>query len=245
MVDAETEIIEWPVLFKPPMVRAILDGRKTMTRRVVVPHNSTVLGHPAKAFWPGLLFDHAEKKVVASVMRLIAGDRAPYDPHLDVPYCCPGSSFEGLPPTDLPWYRVRPKWQAGDRLWVRETHSLYKAPGIPAQIHDATYCCFPDGSQTFKKGGYYHWDQPVDADSWQSGHRWRPSIHMPRWACRLKLEITDIRPERLQDISEADAIAEGVSSRDEFVKLWDMINGKKYPWVSNAWLWATTFKVIG
>ena len=115
----------------------------------------------------------------------------------------------------------------GDRLWVRETHTLaeavigYDADGSPrrAPLYRAT---------------------SLIADA--PGVKWRSSIHMPRWACRLVLEVVDVRPERLCDISETDAQAEGLESRAVFEVGWDRINGKRAPWASNPWVWVVTFR---
>jgi hypothetical protein len=128
--------------------------------------------------------------------------------------------------------------QVGDRLWVRETWQQIKA-GI---VYKAS------------------WDSKPD---W----KWKPSIFMPRWASRITLEITGIRVERLQDITEEDAKAEGCvehtrhvvagllvdpsigrrehwSARVLYKSLWDSINGKKYPWSSNCWVWVIEFRRI-
>ena len=80
--------------------------------------------------------------------------------------------------------------------------------------------------------------------------RWRPSIHMPRWASRITLEVTEVRVQRLHDISEEDALAEGCTSdpfataREHFRVLWDHINGAKAPWSSNPWLWCIGFRRV-
>jgi hypothetical protein len=199
---------ERPILFSCPMVRAILDGTKTQTRRVAM---HTVCG--------------------VRVARLA------YDPPPELSTC--------------------PYGQPGDRLWVRETWGLvpssaYRASvGVdqtvnPAQPHDAAI---------YREG----------FDRASGGIRWRPSIHMPRWASRLTLTITDVRVERLQRISEADARAEGVSLangltsghlssaevasigdsslRRGYANLWNSLNAARgYGWDANPWVWVVSFE---
>jgi hypothetical protein len=75
-------------------------------------------------------------------------------------------------------------------------------------------------------------------------NQWNSPFFMPKWAARLWLEVTDVKVERLQEISVPDAKAEGVWSVSALADLWDSINGKKYPWKSNPWVWAYTFKKV-
>jgi len=195
---------ERPIIFSAPMVRAILDGRKTQTRRVLKPQ-------PVQAAGP---FSDV----------LIGGDRHPY--------------------------------RVGDTLWVREAFALghyYDDEDKP--IGDLR----PFYAATMDVGRWYD----PDADQWRDRPRWRPSIHMPRWASRITLRVTDVRVERLQDISEQDAIAEGVlvgqlpgcfhsgigrldvewrsTAPHAFEHLWESINGPG-TWDANPWVAAISFE---
>lgn len=146
------------------------------------------------------------------------------------------------------WWKCK-YGQPGDRLWVRETWGICSAlgDGRPEPGHMIYYAasgCSKDGTQAKE---FPNW--PVS--------RWRPSIHMPRWASRITLEITDIRVERVQDISLADIEAEGtpysldpakrpVGSRTEqYAALWDSINSKRgYGWDVNPWVWVVAFRRV-
>ena len=163
--------MEHPILFSTPMVQAILDGRKTMTRRVIKDIHST---------------------------------------------------FNFIKEEDKIYYFER---------WLEHNEKMQKAE----------FKC-------------------------PYGEKFKPSIFMPRSASRITLEITNIRVERLQEITEEDAIKEGIfkskqyfhstihpikgtyqcwtSGREAFEKLWDSINGKKYPWSSNPWVWCLEFKRV-
>jgi hypothetical protein len=206
------------------MVRAILEGRKTQTRRVVTPQNCTIDGWPSRTMWDRLSFDKAEVRARSSLAVVMFGYRkAPPDLHISAP-CV----------EDETWHRVRSKLEAGDRLWVKETFSLP----------------FPD-----KKRVAFRAD--VNPIHHHRG-KWKPSIFMPRWASRLTLEIVTIRAERLQQISEADAKAEGSeralkSKRVNgwtphvfgFSLLWDSINLKRgFGWDKNPWVWVIEFRKI-
>jgi len=126
-----------------------------------------------------------------------------------------------------------PYGKPGDKLWVRETWKNLPDGGIG-------YRASPD--ETCRVGNFI-----LIAN-------WKPSIHMPRWASRIMLEIENIKVERLQEISESDAALEGVPGiathkpyprqyRDSFEVLWDSINAKRgYPWESNPWVWVIQFK---
>lgn len=191
-----------PILFSRPMIRAMLDGRKTQTRRIV----------KARHFRE----DHGEDS---------AGQ-------------CIGTGW-------FPELRLCPYGKPGDLLWVRE--------GFAASWDTDT-----------GKRSCVMWYRADFDDPWWLDARWEPSIHMPRWASRLTLRITDVRVEELQDISEEDARWESIglrtaddfdgdrlamtravcrSRRDGFAMLWDSINGPG-SWDSNPWVWALTFEPI-
>jgi hypothetical protein len=187
---------ERPILFSAPMVRAILAGTKTQTRRVA---KLTHAGHVKE---PG-------------------GHRRWHTADFDARLACPYG-------------------QPGDRLWVRETW---------VHVDDTDDKLDGMGSQTYWRASSFAPDMDTE---WLHQHKlkWRPSIHMPRWASRITLEITGVRLERLQGISEADAIAEGVTNslhlsggrfaRDNFAHLWWTINGDG-SWEVNPLVWVVEF----
>lgn len=150
----------------------------------------------------------------------------------------------------FPLHRLRcPYGAPGDRLWVRETFAL-----VPATAYRASAGVNQtvNPSDTHESAIYR-----ACFDRASGGVVWKPSIHMPRWASRLTLKVTDVRVERLRDISEEDARAEGChdsdgaptqelsgTARGAYALLWDEINGKTAKWSSNPWVWAITFEVI-
>lgn len=153
-----------------------------------------------------------------------------------------------------------PFGQPGDRLWVRETWDFLPA-GLPSAPHNAEIVYWADGSTEPRTA-------PVDFSPFIYGHEARrPSIHMPRWASRITLEIESVRVERLQAISEEDARAEGITdggclncgnpepcecpyptpdARDAFIRLWESVNGEKpgRSWFSDPWVWVIEFRQV-
>lgn len=122
-----------------------------------------------------------------------------------------------------------PFGQVGDRLWVKEKHYLYSTEQTPY-------------------GVIYYADA---GKSEQDNAVWRPSIFIPRWASRILLEITELRGERLWQITEKDAIAEGIDTGSIappvmcYCVLWDSLNSKRgYPWANNNWVWPIGFKLV-
>lgn len=194
---------EHPILFSAPMVRALLNGSKTQTRRVVKPQSDEHGLTREAETWPDNWhwFDSS-----------CGLHRCPY----------------GAP---------------GDALWVKETFCVFDEGRVHYRAH---FEHDPKGEKTY-------------------GVKWSPSIFMPRWASRITLEIIDVRVERVQDISESDAMAEGVdmetpvtlpfsnampwatvtykprSAKDGYAALWETINGAG-SWNANPWVWVIEFK---
>jgi hypothetical protein len=222
---------ELPILFKPEMVKAILEGRKTQTRRVV--KHVPALGEPGH--WCHLIKDSP-----IPFQRSLGDFRS---------YC--------------------PYGEVGDRLWVREMWQYYdwSEDGEPFIRYAAdNHAELRRPTEEWAERVESIWEELSRNDNYKIDSRardrkWRPSLLMPRWAGRLTLEITDIRLERVQDITEDDAIAEGVTvhldavmagavsqdspARMEFWDLWNSIhkNDGKH-WDANPWVWVITFKKI-
>lgn len=149
----------------------------------------------------------------------------PQPPEGWMPYRCGGYKIvngELDPDKNVGWgprnwdgdYAICSPYQVGDRLWVRE----------------AWWECVDNNDRL-----WYAADGPPPIDD-RHHYRKRPSIFLPRQHSRITLEITAVRVERINSISEVDARAE--------IELWDSINGKKYPWISNPWVWVIAFKII-
>lgn len=203
---------ELPILFNGPMVRAILEGRKTQTRRVIKPQPPKGL----KSFgW-----------IVCS---------------------CPseneGKAFwaDDIPLSRQTHYVRCPYGEPGDRFWVRETFADTAGMGFDKRIYYAADTMpGSDGDQARKDYGV----------------KWKPSIHMPRWASRILLEVVEIRVERIQEIGEEGSLAEGMkaghmcepsasssrhSARQNFAQTWKDLYGN---WGTNPWVWVIEFKRV-
>ena len=161
-----------------------------------------------------------------------------------------------------------PYGQPGDRLWVRETWGVGSRPHPFGDYEGIEYRADEAFLGKNDHLDCYKVTTPDDVCLCDYRSGWRPSIHMPRWASRITLEIADVRVERLHDISEDDAIAEGIQKNmtgchwcgaphkahgaprqhntpvEAFSDLWDSINAKTYPWASNPWVWAVSFKRV-
>ncbi|CAB4167991.1 hypothetical protein UFOVP860_77 [uncultured Caudovirales phage] len=211
-----------PILFSAPMVRALLDGRKTQARRIL---KLDGMLEPKPDVW--------EAKEIDGVWHFVSDD----------PRC--GGKL-----------RCPVRFAKGDRLWVREAWAYHGGDEMLYQ----------------REPGAVGYRADVETDPRLSfgnvpGGRWRVSIHMPRWASRLTLTVTDVRVQRLQEISEDDCIAEGppsvewqpgrggwmvpsesqphisMSPRTWYRLLWDTINGAG-SWDANPWVVALTFDVV-
>lgn len=205
---------EKPILFSAPMIRALLAGTKTQTRRIAkipsemrsedgdndLTHMQWVPDHESGPGWYVWMTEYPEE----------------------------GSMSMPCP------------YQVGDILWVRETWAVgHGYDGVPPRLIPSSQSVRLHYAATEERGGLL----------------WRPSIFMPRWASRISLEITDVRIERLQNISNADAIVEGLfvpeceyaqngprAPRLAFKSLWESINSPG-SWAENPWVWVVSFKL--
>jgi hypothetical protein len=202
-----------PILFSGPMVRAILAGHKTQTRRVIKPQpaddiHAVSFLNPNVVGWESSLH-HRYGNTTAHI----------------------------------------PDYQPGDIIWVRE--SWLPDPPCDGDWPDvefygcgaSDYSLIPDKLKTPRHCLY--------RASWDGSElKWKPSIHMPKWACRIFLKVTDVRAQKVKDITERDAVAEGCPvfttlphPVNQFVDLWDSINAKRgFGIADNPWVWAYTFE---
>jgi len=236
-----------PILMTKPLVQMTLAGKKTQTRRVVTSQNSTVDGYSTRALWGHL--HHWEKAWVDGPPDPMGGGDG-YQ-YLHVPAWNP---LDGPVPADereWMWYRVRPKIEPGDQLWVKETCWIWgrwiengkTKSGLLAWKFETV-------------GQAVHFDEQERIPRMQLGYHKRPGIFCPKWASRLRRVIKSVRCQRVQEISEEDAQAEGVDKqyipdlgqtwwtyKEGFKLLWDSINlARGRGWEKNDWIWVYDFK---
>lgn len=220
---------ETGLMFKAPLVRAILSGQKTQTRRILNPQPAENHPHDGGTKW---VLERGRHTPVGSVGHLSLQDKMGRD--------CPMG-------------------QTGDRIYVRETwqgplmsskeweeHYFSDTDDLPVHFRTPAHCQYAaDGGPPPE---FMTMDDEIVS-------RWKPSIHMPKWAARIWLEITGVRVQRLQSITEADCIAEGTTGGhgaipgyaynatplEHFRHIWKSTGGD---WDSNPWVWTIDFKTI-
>lgn len=229
-----TDIKTRPIIFNSDMARAILEGRITQTRRVIKnwPPKINVLKTIR-----GISVIKGGKGLVGKpgIHKSISNKHGALSININ-------GQWLGVKPAEFEW--VCPFGVPGDRLWVRETFTEVLTRPFDNDSGKVVY----------------------RADGWEGSDpdypvKWKPSIHMPRKFSRITLEITDLRVERVQNISPEDILAEGVITRvpisqelslqkiveysqEYFAELWDSINAKRgYSWESNPWVWVVEFEV--
>ncbi len=199
------------------MVRAVLDGRKSQTRRVIK--------------------IQSENKDFAGGWQFTFSNKHPY-------------KYASLEAIECDIESYCPYGQPGDRLWAKETFQIHKWPSI-----------FSSGSKIakdpFSEDVVIYYKEAVEKQGEQFTN-WKPSVHMPRWASRITLEITNVRVERVQDMKHEDFLTEGMNpcpkgheptectcTMNQFQYLWhDLYSKKGYGWDKNPWVWVLEFKRI-
>lgn len=245
-MSTATETRERPILFNADMVRAIIENRKTQTRRIINPQPRWSEKHG----W------------------LRSCGRGRYDSNKRLEQHFEKSDGEGkmlhqreyeMPVED--WLMGFSKWKVGDHLWVRENFRIHDADGTKRGI---SYNADPeDSAATWLESGE-PWESAIEAmginafGKFEPNGNSRPSIHMPRWASRLTLEVASVRVERLNNISSGDARAEGIDTVDgldlartadrqkwvtRYHVLWDKINGAG-AWERNPFVFVIAFKKL-
>ncbi|HBY4594386.1 TPA: hypothetical protein MIU51_10930 [Klebsiella pneumoniae] len=223
------------MIFNGEMVRAILDGRKTQTRRIMKLQPKPSKSRPGD-FW----FSSKKLESMVHVSDLAPGNSPIADYHLFIQeHCCPFGAV-------------------GDRIWVREAFRVHSRATDVATL-------------VYKASERNSWTEQTNrvpvavCNKPATPEKWTPSLHMPRWASRILLEITDVRVERLNTISEEDATSEGVppagsllpdypgtfltpkgdfaTAKVAFQRLWESIYGEE-SWKANGWVWVIEFKRV-
>lgn len=199
---------ELPAIFTAESVRAILENRKSQTRRLMNPQPKNRLVRGAQ--------EHPGEQ-------------------------CKWYDADGV----NPGIEVRPRYRVGDTIWVKEAWGAVNLKTGYSEVGR-----IPGGASAPEGLEAVH--AATASDFFQSifEPRWRSPLYMPRWASRIAREVTEVRAQRVQAISEEDAVAEGFAGsevetpREQFASAWDVINGLKAPWGSNPFVFAYTFRRI-
>jgi hypothetical protein len=268
---AAAVVRERPIIFSGPMVRAILESKKTQTRRLFIKANEHHgIWDPANYVFPA-----RERGWIAwwsTAYTMTPKEAAEMAELTKRTY-----TDDGIP---------CPYGEPGDHLWVRETWNFFDDSPLGADVPHVSL-------DRLGPAAPWHGVQGTRSITWRAAYRadgeishpvygralWRSPLFMHRWASRLLLEVTEVRVQRLQEISEEDARAEGLgeghdllhqnvpgdappewmiepkemlhlggmdllypSAKDQFSRLWDSLNGKRASWDSNPWVWAISFK---
>lgn len=239
MAETLEKVRERPIIFSAPMVRAILEGRKTQTRRVLKIITPTGQRVPITSPLERAIVDLGPSDIADGEFHYLSTNG------LSGPYRLPAAP--------------------GDRLWVQETWARYQTVNHVWRPDGRAFSEVSDGFAGYRADGHDTIEDfrthvrlmnGCDLEHVEiEGDRWRSPIHMPRWASRITLEVTGLRVERLQEISEEDAMAEGWPGAETdlgfarakplqwFSALWDSIHGPG-SWDANPWVAAVSFRVL-
>lgn len=213
-----------PILFNTEMVKAILDGRKTVTRRVVKEKGWDITGQPKWAngeFWFNVCMENKEENAKTATCHLL---KHPYE--------------------------------VGDILYVRETWRKFCAVE-KRWLNGESFTCDEHFGFQYKAGEGIKYDDyfiPFE-DEFKSieytfDRKWKPSIHMPKEAARIFIRVTDVKVDKLQELTTKDAEKEGIDPREpmfaKFIELWDSTikpsDIRKYGWYANPYVWVIEFE---
>jgi len=213
-----------PIIFSGPMVKAMIDGRKTQTRRII-----KIAGR-----WP----DYVGPRGCTDDPKCWGWEDSDHGDYVTI---------EREPGQRMGWRDWRGAYRVGDRLYVREAHYMTDNGDEQIAVYAEDEAEVVEHKALIARLRVSH----ALSETWAAPHlKLRPSIHMPRWASRLTLMVTDVRVQRLQDISEDDARAEGAkpwtgacqSYVTDFAAIWRAINGPD-AWDANPWVAAISFTV--
>lgn len=226
--NMSAQIKERPIIFSPDMVKAILNGSKSQTRRVIKPQPEIrgFIDSYGELAWSWYWKEGTDYSALLKA-----------DYGADYVHTSKDSLIKAI-------LAICPYGQIGDRLWVRETlvKSDHAQPVALYAVDNSIVKAISDDGSTHMVFGWI-WKPKI-----------LPALFMPRWASRITLEITEVRVEKVQEIPLLDVKKEGISeinwyhfdnAINAFGELWDSLNAKRgYGWDTNPWCWCISFKVI-